>query len=338
MIEFLIRRVLWIFPVLFVVAAITFYLMHRAPGGPWDNDKPLAGATEAALNARFGLDKPQWINPDAVSAARTAGESNPLVLARAFFDSQFFNYVFGALRGELGPTYQSKGAVEVQTVIQEKFPFSLKVGLVAALFAVLVGVPLGVIGALKQNTWLDYLSLFIATLGVSVPNFVIGILLIIFMSSVLGVPPLRRPEEWLGFSTVYLLPGCVLGLGTMAYVTRLTRSSMLEIKRQDYIRTARAKGLADLAVIGRHMLRNSLIPVVTILGPALADLVTGSFIIESIFNVPGMGSEFVSSIAARDYSVIMGTTLFYALLVALANLSVDLSYGVLDPRIRARRS
>ncbi len=338
MIEFLIRRVLWIAPVLFVVAAITFYLMHRAPGGPWDNDKPLAPATEAALNARFGLNKPAWINPGAVAAAREAGESNPLALAQAFFDSQFFTYIANAVRGDLGPTYESKGAVDVQTVIKEKFPFSLKVGLVAALFAVLLGVPLGVLGALKQNTWIDYLSLFIATIGVAVPNFVIGIVLIIFMSSVLGIPPLRRPEEWQGFGTVYLVPGCVLGLGTMAYVTRLTRSSMLEIKRQDYIRTARAKGLADLAVIARHMLRNSLIPVVTILGPALADLVTGSFIIESIFNVPGMGSEFVSSINGRDYSVIMGTTLFYALLVALANLSVDLSYGVLDPRIRARRS
>jgi len=150
----------------------------------------------------------------------------------------------------------------------------------------------------------------------------------------LGIPPIRRPEEWNGLSSAYLLPGIVLGLGTMAYITRLTRSSMLEIKRQDYIRTARAKGLSEARVVGQHMVRNGLIPVITILGPAIADLVTGSFIIESIFGVPGMGREYVTSIAQRDYSMIMGTTLFYALLVAIANLSVDLSYGVLDPRIR----
>jgi oligopeptide transport system permease protein len=337
MTEFLIRRILWIIPVLLTVAAVTFFLMHRAPGGPWDSDKPVSAATLAALNAKFGLDKPQWINPAAVGAAQQKGESNPLVLAQAFFDSQFFNYIFSAARGDLGPTYQSKGAESVQNVIKNRFPYSLKVGLVAALFAVLIGMPLGILGALKQNTWIDYLSLFVATLGVSVPSFVLGVLTIIFLSTVFGVPPLRQPEEWQGLGVAYLLPGCILGLGTMAYITRLTRSSMLEIKRQDYIRTARAKGLADLVVIGRHMVRNGLIPVITILGPAIADLVTGSFIIESIFRVPGLGSEFVKSISARDYSMMMGTALFYALLVALANLSVDLSYGVLDPRIRARR-
>jgi oligopeptide transport system permease protein len=336
MFEFFVRRTLWILPVLLTVATVTFFLMHRAPGGPWDTDKPFPAATVAALNAKFGLDKPLWFNPAGFRAAQQK-TNNPLTLSRAFLDSQFFNYLIGAAKGDLGPSYASKGTETVQAKLKEKFPYSAKIGLVGVLFALIVGLPLGTIGALKQNSWPDYLSLFIATLGVAVPTFIIGVLLIIFLSSTFGISPIRRPEAWNGLGSAYLLPGMVLGLGTMAYITRLTRSSMLEIKRQDYIRTARAKGISEARVIGRHMVRNGLIPVVTILGPAIADLVTGSFIIESIFGVPGMGREFVASITSRDYSMIMGTTLFYALLVAVANLSVDLSYGVLDPRIRARR-
>ena len=334
---FFVRRTFWIFPVLITVGLVTFMLMHRAPGGPWDREKPLPAATMAALNKKFGLDKPLWFNPAAVSAARAEGVSNPLRLARAFVDTQFFNYMFGAARGDLGPSYQARGARTVQSVIQQKFPYSLRVGLVAIVFAILVGLPLGLIGALKQNSILDYVSLFVATIGSSVPTFVVGVLLIIFLSRQLGVQPIRRPQEWQGFGTAYLLPGIVLGLGTMAFLTRLMRSTMLEIKRQDFIRTARAKGLSEARVISQHMVRNGLIPVITVLGPALADLVTGSFIIESIFGVPGIGAELVKAIAARDYSMIMGITLFFALLVAVANLAVDLSYGLLDPRIRARR-
>ncbi len=334
---FFVRRTFWIFPVLITVGLVTFVLMHRAPGGPWDREKPLPAATMAALNKKFGLDKPLWFNPAAVSAARTEGVSNPFTLARAFVDTQFFNYMFGAAKGDLGPSYQARGARSVQSVIQQKFPYSLRVGLVAIVFAILVGLPLGLIGALKQNSILDYVSLFVATIGSSVPTFVVGVLLIIFLSRQLGVQPIRRPQEWQGFGTAYLLPGIVLGLGTMAFLTRLMRSTMLEIKRQDFIRTARAKGLSETRVIGQHMVRNGLIPVITVLGPALADLVTGSFIIESIFGVPGIGAELVKAIAARDYSMIMGITLFFALLVAVANLVVDLSYGLLDPRIRARR-
>ncbi|NOK60555.1 MAG: Oligopeptide transport system permease protein OppB [Chloroflexi bacterium AL-W] len=336
MFGYFVRRVLWIAPVLLTVTFITFILMHRAPGGPWDQEKPVPAATQAALNAKFGLDKPLWFNANALSLAWSNGERNPFALSRTFLDTQFFNYVIGAAQGDLGPTYQSKGTEDVQSVLLRKFPTTAKVGIVAIAFAVIVGIPLGIISALRQNSPLDYASLFVATAGISIPNFIVGVLLIIFLSSFFGIPAIRRPEDWEGFGAAYLLPGLVLGLGTMAFIMRLTRSSMLEIKRQDYVRTARAKGLADRMVVGRHMLRNALIPVITILGPAIANLVTGSFIIENVFNVPGMGREFVTSISSRDYSMIMGTTLFYALLVAFANLTVDLSYGVLDPRIRAR--
>jgi oligopeptide transport system permease protein len=272
-----------------------------------------------------------------VREKRTEGITNPLVLATAFIDTRFLNYMTGVFRFDLGPSYASKGAETVQELIARKFPISLKLGIVAILFSVVVGIPLGIIASLRQNTWLDYLSLGTSTLGVSVPTFVSGLLLLLFLSSTFNFSPIRSPEEWEGFGRAYFLPGIVLGLGTMAYMARLTRTSMLEIKRQDYIRTARAKGLGDRSVVNRHMLRNALIPIITILGPAAADLVTGSIIIESIFGAPGLGREFVESIAKRDYSVIMGTAIFYAILVAVANVFVDLSYGLIDPRIRVRR-
>lgn len=337
MFEFVLRRFLYIVPVIVVVAAVTFFLMYRAPGGPWSLEKPLPASTVSALNAKFGLDKPVWINPSQVSLAFEQGERNPLALTGSFLDSQFFNYMAGVARLDFGPSYASKGADSVQSVIIDKFPVSARIGLVGIVFAVLIGVPLGILSALRQNTWIDYICLFTSTLGVSVPTFVSGLLLLIFLSRTLSVSPVRRPEEWNGLSTAYILPGIVLGLATMSYIARLTRASMLEIKRQDFIRTARAKGLAHQAVVVRHMFRNALIPIVTILGPAAADLVTGSIIIETIFNAPGLGREFVDSISKRDYSMIMGTAIFYAFLIAFANVLVDLSYGFIDPRIRARR-
>jgi oligopeptide transport system permease protein len=337
MADYLLRRVLWLIPVIVTVAAVTFFLMHRAPGGPWSQEKPLPASTVRRLNAKFGLDKPQWFNPGAIEREWDEGTRNPLTLGRSFLDTQFFNYMFGVFQFNLGPSYASKGAENVEEVILDKFPVSAKIGLVAIVFSVLVGVPLGIVSSLRQNSWVDYLSLFTSTIGISVPTFVTGLLLIIFLSQNLDISPIRRPREWDGFGPAYILPGIVLGLGTMAFITRLTRASMLEIKRQDYIRTARAKGLREQPIIGRHMLRNALIPVITILGPATADLVTGSIIIESIFGAPGLGREFVDAISKRDYSMIMGTTIFYAVLIAIANVTVDLSYGVIDPRVRVRR-
>jgi oligopeptide transport system permease protein len=245
--------------------------------------------------------------------------------------------MFGVFRFDLGPSYASKGAESVQSVIADKFPTSMKIGIVGIIFALIVGIPLGVISALRQNSWVDYASLFTSTLGISVPTFVSGLLLIVFLSQNFGISPIRDPDDWDGFGTAYILPGIILGLGTMAFITRLTRASMLEVKRQDFIRTARAKGLPEGKLVNRHMLRNALIPVITILGPAAADLVTGSIIIETIFGAPGLGREFVESIGKRDYSMIMGTSIFYAVLIALGNVAVDLSYGFVDPRIRVRR-
>jgi len=337
MFNYIIRRLFWVIPVVVIVSAVTFFMMSVAPGGPWDREKPLPPAAVANLNAQFGLDKPKWINTSGMSDAWNDGTRNPITLFSKVTDSQFLNYLQGVVTGDLGPTYESKGSERVQDVIRDQFPVSLRIGMVGVLFALFVGIPLGVISSLRQNTWLDYTSLLISTIGISVPTFVSGLLLLIFMSRNFGVSPIKRPEAWQGlFSTAYILPGIVLGLGTMAYITRLTRSTMLEVMRNDYVRTARAKGLSEKVVVPRHMLRNALIPVVTIIGPAAADLVTGSIIIETIFNAPGLGKEFVNSIGKRDYSMIVGITIFYAVLIAMANVLVDLSYGFIDPRIRRR--
>ena len=311
MISYFIRRLLWLVPVLFTVALITFVLMHTAPGGPWDTN-PLAKRvdprTEEILNRRYGLDKPLW--------------------------QQFTNYVWNAVQGKLGPSYRLRGR-DVEDVIMERFPTTAKLGLISLALALIVGLPLGIISALKQNSVVDYLSLFFATIGTAVPNFVLGIfLIIIFATGLRWVPVIAN--DWSTWRP-WALPSIVLAAGTAAYLTRLTRASMLEVMNQDYIRTARAKGLAEIFVVLRHMVRNALIPVVTILGPALANLVTGSFIIEYLFSVPGMGRLYVTGVNQRDYSMIMGNTLFYAVIVALANLGVDVTYAFLDPRIRLEK-
>jgi len=328
MTTYVVRRLLYMVPTLFFVALITFVLMHSAPGGPWDRDleaRQVDKTTQDILNKRFGLDKPLFFN--------TTGGN--------LFDSQFFNYIFGAVRGDLGPSYRQRG-LDVQDILfrppegkpfwNSKFGYSLRLGILAVGLATILGIPLGIAAALKRNTIVDYFSLFVSTVGVSVPNFVLAIFFIIIFASRLKLVKIVQ-QDW-NSPGAWLVPAAILGFGTFAFVTRLTRSSMLEIMQEDYVRTARAKGLAERIVVLRHMLRNALIPVVTILGPALAALVTGSFIIEQMFSFPGSGREFVLSIQRRDYSMIMGTTLIYAVLVAFANLSVDIVYGFLDPRIK----
>lgn len=338
MIRFILNRILWLIPVVIVVAGVTFFLMYRAPGGPWDRDKPLPQVTVDQLNRKFNLDKPRWIDTQGFQDELDDGVHNPYTLGKVLVNTQFFNYLKNVFSGDLGPTYASRGSQSVQDLIVNKFPVSLKLGVVAVLFAIVVGIPLGLAAALRQNSSVDYACMFASTLGIAVPTFVSGLILLIFMSRLLHISPIRSPDEWHGlFSTAYILPGIVLGLGTTAYVTRLTRASVLEIKGQDYVRTAQAKGLGAPAVTTQHILRNALLPVITILGPAAADLITGSIIIETIFGAPGLGSTFVTSIGKRDYSALVGITIFYALLIALANLLVDISYGFLDPRIRTSR-
>ncbi len=326
---YLVRRLLWLIPVLITVSAVTFFLMHSAPGGPWDRDlsaRQVDASTQRLLNEYYGLDKPLW--------------------------RQYVSYVFGDIDsegeftcglvcGNMGPSYRQRGLTIQQILFdaprekpfwESRFGYSARLGLMALVVAVLIGLPIGIISALKQNTWIDYVSLFIATIGISVPNFVIAIFLIIIFASWLHLIPVV-PRTWAA-PNAWIMPAVVLGFGTLARTARLTRASLLDVKRQDYVRTARAKGLVERLVILRHMLRNALIPVVTFLGPALAGLVTGSFIIETMFSFPGMGRAYVQAIGQRDYSMIMGTTVLYAILVAVANLSVDFVYVFLDPRIR----
>jgi oligopeptide transport system permease protein len=333
MFAFIIRRLLWAIPVLFFVSLVTFFLMHLAPGGPFDReDKKVDSRTKKALETRFGLDKPQYFNPGAAAVRWEKGDRNPLTLTRAYLDSQFGNYMFNAMRGDLGPSYRQRGQ-DVQDILARQWPYSARLAIFALLFAVLLGVPLGILAALKQNSSLDYISLMIATVGVSVPSFVTGLLALIVFGTLLNWISITT-NDWNTWRP-YIAPGVVLGLSTMSFITRITRTTMLEVKRQDYVRTARAKGLAERRIIQLHMLRNALIPVVTVLGPAFIGLVTGAVITESIFGIPGIGDYFVKSISQRDYSMIMGTTLLLATVTVLTNIVVDLSYGFLDPRIRA---
>lgn len=327
--KFLIRRLLWLIPVILVVSGITFILMHSAPGGPWDRDpsaRQVDASTQRMLDEYYGLNKPLWQQFTAYLIGDKDKEGK--------FDC-------GVICGDLGPSYRQRGMTiqgilfgppEGKNFLYSKFGYSMRLGIYAMLFAIIIGIPAGVIAALKQNTIVDYVSLFIVTIGISVPSFVMAIFLIIIFASTLHWVSIV-PTSW-DEVDVWVLPAVILGFNTMARTARLTRSSMLEVMRQDYIRTARSKGLSERVVIIRHMIKNSMIPVVTMLGPALAGLVTGSFIIETMFGFPGMGRAFVTAITQRDYSMIMSTTLIYAVLIALSNLSVDILYVFLDPRIR----
>lgn len=328
--KYLIRRLLWLIPVILVVSGITFILMHSAPGGPWDRDlsaRQVDPTTQRLLNEYYGLDKPLWRQ----FMAYLIGDTN----------STTGKWKCGLICGNLGPSYRMRGLSiqqilfsppEGRNFLYSRFGYSMRLGVYALLFAVIIGIPAGVLSALKQNTIIDYVTLFIVTIGISVPNFVMAIFLIIIFASGLHWVSIV-PRSWDQIN-VWILPAVILGFGVMARTARLTRASMLEVMRMDYIRTARSKGLAERVVILRHMIKNSLIPVVTMLGPSLAFMVTGSFIIETMFGFPGMGRAYVTAISQRDYSMIMGTTLIFAILVACANLSVDIVYVFLDPRIR----
>jgi oligopeptide transport system permease protein len=303
MTRFVIRRVLWLILVLLVVSFITFSLMHLVPGGPWDRDKQLAPQVVAALNAKYGLDKPFYV--------------------------QYGNFLLGLLHGDLGISYSYQDR-SVTQILMQGFPKTAVLGTTAFILALLVGITFGMAAALRQNTWIDYVCVMFSTIFASVPGFVLGILLIIVFSVILHWFP---TGGW-GSPSQIVMPAIALAALPAAFMARITRASTLETMRQDYVRTARSKGLLERVVLIRHILRNSLIPVVTIAGPEFAALVTGSVIVETIFSIPGIGRLFVQGIFARDYGLIMGTVLFYAFVIAIANLVVDILYGVIDPRIR----
>jgi len=301
--KFVVRRVLWSIPVLLLVIFLTFLLMKGIPGGPFTSEKGVPAEILANMNAKYGLDQPWY--------------------------TQYVRYVYHAVQGDLGVSMTQKGRT-VMEVIGSAFPVSMHLGIMAFILAMLIGIPAGVIAALKHNTWADYGALFYSSIGWAVPVFIIGPVFIYIFSIRLGWFPTSRwegPKYW-------VLPTVVLGLALSAYFARLTRGSMLETLQQDYVRTAFAKGLSYRTVMTKHVLRNSLIPVVTQAGPLLGFVITGSFLTEYIFAIPGLGKYYVSSVSNRDYSVVMGLAVLLSVVVVTANLMVDILYGILDPRIR----
>jgi len=305
MARYFVRRILFFIPVLFVIALITFVTIRTIPGGPFDfrGDKALPPTVVANLEAKYHLDDPLW--------------------------KQFVDYLWGVIRLDFGPSYRQRGRT-VNDIIGGTLTTSAELGGVALFFSVLIGLPTGILAALKQNSLVDYVSTFIAVVGRSVPSIVMGPLLMWIFALQLGLFP---TSGW-GRPIQVILPAVTLGAYFAAYIARLTRASLLQVVGEDYIRTARAKGLAERAVIVGHALKNSLIPVVTIMGPIFAAVLTGTFVVEQIFAIPGMGKHFVTSVNNRDYPVVMATTLVYAVAIALANLFVDITYAFLDPRIR----
>lgn len=308
MAKYTLKRLGWAILTLLVIASLTFLLMNSIPGGPWSSEKALSAQTIQALNEKYGLDK-------------------PLV-------AQLGIYLKNVCQGDMGVSFKMQKNRPVVDIIKEKFPVSAKVGFFALLWAIIVGVPLGCIAAYKRGTWVDSLLRVICTIGVSIPSFVIASLLI---EQFAGANASTRIfptifDASLGAKS-YVMPAFALGLYPMCYTARQARSSMLDALGQDYIKTARAKGLTTNRIIFKHALRNALIPVITFLGPEIAFVFCGGFVIEKVFSIPGLGRYFVQSILARDYPVIMGTTIFLASFIILMNLVVDILYHVVDPRI-----
>lgn len=318
MLRFIVYRGLWAIPVLLMVSIVTFTAMQLVPGGPFTagaSGRPIPAEIQANMEAKYGLDQPAW--------------------------KQYINYMKRIIfHFDFGPSYRKPGRTINQIMFGRDFwkdpihapiMVSAQVGLVSLAIAIGIGIPLGIISALKQNTIIDYIAMFFSMLGVSIPNFVLGALLIVLFTLTLHWLP---AFGWGETPLQVIMPAITLGTGGTAFIARLTRASMLETIRQDYIRTARAKGLRERAVIVGHALKNSLIPVTTILGPLTAAWLTGSFLVEWVFSIPGIGKFFVTSITDRDYLLIMGTIMVYAVALIFFNLVVDISYAFIDPRIR----
>lgn len=301
--NYIVKRIFASFITLWIVVTATFFLMHAMPGGPFDGEKKLPDQVKANLEAKFGLDKPIM--------------------------QQYGLYLKNLLKGDLGPSIKYEGRT-VNEIIKYSFPASAKIGSVAILFSLIVGIYMGIIAALNQGKWQDNLCMIIATLGVTVPSFVLATFLILIFSVKLKLLP---PVGFDG-PLNYIMPAIALGGYSLSFIARLTRSSLLDVIRQDYIRTAVAKGLSKKTVIFKHALRNALIPIVTYMGPLIAGILTGSFVVEKIFGIPGLGREFVQNITNRDYMAIMGVTVFYSAFLVICNLVVDILYAFIDPRIK----
>lgn len=309
MTTFIVRRVFWTIPVILLVIFMTFVLMRQIEGNPFrTSDRAVPESIQRNLERKFGLDQPWYV--------------------------QYWRYVKGVGTFDFGPSLVLRNR-DVNDIIKEHFPPSLQLGGLAFLFAIVFGVLLGALSALRANTWVDYSAMFFSNVGFAIPSFLLATVFIYFFALQwdLGFPT----SGWRTWQSK-VLPVIALGIGPMAAFARLVRGTMLETMQQDYIRTAKAKGLRWRRVVGLHVLRNSLIPVVTAAGPTLGFLITGSFVIEQIFAIPGIGRYYVTAVTARDYSVVMGLTVLLAVIVIIANLVVDILYGILDPRTRDVRT
>jgi oligopeptide transport system permease protein len=303
MIKFILRRFLELVPVLLISITVVFFLIRLAPGGPFTQEKSFSPEAIARLNEHYGLDKP--------------------ILA------QYGNYLLNLLKGDLGPSFQYPSR-SVNEIIAETFPVSLELGAWAILFALGIGLTAGITASLRPNTWKDHVPMGIAMTGICMPSFVLGPLLILVFGLWLGW---FNASGW-EYASDRILPVITLGASYAAYIARLTRGSMLETLPSDFIRTARAKGLSERSVILKHTLKNAILPVVSFLGPATAGIITGSFVVETIFNIPGMGRMFVLAAFNRDYTLILGLVVFFAMVVVVFNALVDVLLGLLNPRMR----
>ena len=310
MAKFIIRRLFWTIPVILLVILITFAMMRQISGNPFrTSERAIPESIQANLEKKYGLNDPWY--------------------------TQYFNYVKGVFTFDLGPSLVLRNR-DVNDIVRTHFPPSLELGALAFLFALVGGIPLGMVSALKQNSVFDYAAMFFSNVGFAVPSFLVATLLIYSVVLQWGIGEIPT-SGWTTWQSK-ILPVIALGLGPLAYFARLTRGTMLETLQQDYIRTARAKGLRWRRVVFLHTLRNSLIPVTTAAGPILGFLITGSFVIEQIFAIPGIGRYYVTAVTGRDYSVVMGLTVLLSVIVILANMVVDILYGVLDPRTRDART
>ena len=303
--RYIFRRVISCLLTLFIVITLTFFMMRAIPGGPFTDEKAIPSFVLEKMNDRYGLNDPLHV--------------------------QYFRYLLNVLRLDLGPSYRYEG-MTVNELIASSFPVSFTVGGAALVLALFAGIPAGIISALNRGRWQDKIMMILATLGVTVPGFVIAALLVYVFAWRLGWVTVGF---WEGSSTA-ILPAITLALYPAAFISRLVRSGMLEVLGQDYIRTAYAKGLRDVSVIYIHALKNALIPVITYLGPLTAGILTGSFVVEQVFGVPGLGTFFVTSITNRDYTTIMGVTIFYSALLMSFNLIADICLAFVDPRIKLR--